>query len=120
MKDEFSQKEKEFFLRLKEGNSTKNKTIFVALLSLLILGLIIDALNGFYILSNAKTVFWGIGGIILFALFYLFVEGVYIRIRSKNNISHPSIKRVLHLFVLLFFAGIAIAGSWFLFKELGW
>jgi len=57
MKDKFTQKEKEFFLRLKEGNSTKHKTIFVALLAL---GLIIDALNGFYILSNAKTVFGGI------------------------------------------------------------
>lgn len=120
MKDKFSQKEKEFFLRLKEGNSTKKKTIFVALLALLILGLIIDALNGFYMLRNAKTIFWGIGGVILFALFYTLVEGISGWISAKDDVSHPLIKRVFHLFVLLFFAGIAVAGSWFLFKELGW
>ena len=119
MKNELSQNEREFFLRQKRGNS-KIKIAAIAILALLIFGLMIDAFNGFYILRNAKSLVWGIGGLILLSLFYLVGEATSEWINSKDDVSHPLHKRVFHLFVLLCFAGVVMAACWFVFKKLGW
>lgn len=119
MKNELSQNEKEFFLRQKKDNS-KIKIAVVAVLVLLVLGLMIDAFSGFYILKNANSLGWGIGGLILLSLFYLVGEAGSGWINSKDDVSHPLYKRVFHLFVLICFAGVVIAVCWYVFKKLGW
>jgi hypothetical protein len=115
MKNEFSKKEKEFILRLKENNS-KIKIVPVSILIILILGLILDAFNGFYILGNAKSLVLGLAGLILLSILYLIgVEWI----NSKDEFSHPIRKKGLRLMVLLCFVGIATAACWFLFMRLG-
>jgi len=118
MKNE-SQNEKEFFLSPKSGNSII-RIAAIAILALLILGLMIDAFYGFYILRNAKSLAWGIGGLILLSLFYLIGEAGAEWINSKDKVSHPLHKRVFHLSVLLCIAGVVMVACWFVFKRLGW
>jgi hypothetical protein len=119
MKNELSQNEKEFFLRQRKGNS-KIRIVVIAVLTLLVLGLMIDALSGFYILRNSKSLFWGIGGPLLVSLFYLIGEAGSEWINSKDEVSHPLIKRVFHLFLLLCFVGGVGAAFWYVLKRLGW
>jgi len=118
MKTEFTQKEKEFLNRKKPNNS-KIKIVAIAIVSLLILGLIIDAFNGFCIFRNAKSLTWGIGGLFLVSLFYIIGEFGSDWINSKDDISHPLYKRAFHLLLLLCFAGLIMAVCWFVLKKLG-
>ena len=117
MKNEFSQNEKEFFIRQKRGTS-KLKIGAIAISSLCILGLMIDAFNGFYVLRTAKSLFWGISGLILLSIFYLFGEASSEWINSKDDVSHPLYKRVFHLFILLILAGAIMATCWYVFNRL--
>jgi len=119
MKNELSQNEKKFFLR-QERSRSKFKIAAIAILALLIFGLMIDAFNGFYILRNAKTLGWGIGGLILLSLFYLIGEAGAEWYHSKDNVSNPLHKRVFHLLALLCIVGVVMVAFWFVFKKLGW
>ena len=119
MKTDLSQNSKKFFLHQKSGNS-KIKIAAIAILALLIFGLMIDAFNNFYILRNAKSLAWGIGGLILLSLFYLIGEAGSEWINSKDDVSHPLHKRVFNLSVLLCIAGVVMAACWFVFKQFGW
>ncbi|MBU4011208.1 MAG: hypothetical protein KJ882_10635 [Proteobacteria bacterium] len=119
MKNELSQNEKEFFLRQKGGTS-KLKIAAIAIPSLCIFGLMIDAFNGFYIIRTAKSISWGIGGLIILSLFYLIGEASSEWVNSKDDVSHPLYKRVFHLLILLVFAGAIMAACWYVFNRLGW
>ena len=119
MKNELSQTEKEFFLRQKKDNS-KFKIALIAVLVLLVLGLMIDAFSGFYILKNARSLGWGIGGLMLLSLFYLVGEAGSGWINSKDDVSHSLHKRFFRLVVLIFFASVVMAVCWYVFKKLGW
>jgi len=119
MKNELSQNEKEFFLRQKKDNS-KVKIAVIAVLVLLLFGLMIDAFSGFYILRNARSLGWGIGGLMLLSIFYLVGEAGSGWINSKDDVSHPLHKRVFHLVVLICFASVVMAACWYMFKKLGW
>ena len=117
MKNELSHNEKESFLSKKIGTS-KLKVAAIAILSLCIFGLIIDAFNGFYILRTAKSFFWGISGLILLSLFYLIGEASAEWINSKDDVSHPLLKRFFHLFILLCIAAVVTAACWVAFIKL--
>lgn len=119
MKSELSQNERDFLLRQKSGSS-KIKIAALAILALLLFGVIIDALSGFYILRNAKTLVWGAGGLILLSLFYLIGEASSEWINSKDDVSNPLHKRVFHLVILIFFAGVVMTACWYVFNRLGW
>ena len=107
-------------LQQDRSSSSKIKIVIVAILVFIIFGLIIDAFNGFYILKNAKSLLWGIVGLIVLAIFYFIGEAGSDWIDSKDNVSHPLYKRAFHLLMLLCFAGALFAVCFYLFKKLGW
>ena len=119
MKADLSQHERDFFHRIKSGNS-KIKIAVIAIIVLLFLGLLIDAFAGFYVLRNAKSIFWGVVGLFILSLFYLIGEAISEWISSKDKVSHPLYKRAFHLLILLCFAGGVMVACWFVFKWLGW
>jgi hypothetical protein len=119
MKNELSQQERNFFLRLKGGNS-KIKIALIAIVAFILFGLLLDAFNGFYILRNAKSLAWGIAGLIVLSIFYLIGEAGSEWIGSKDSVSHPLYIRAFRLFLLLCFAGAIVVVGWFVFKMLGW
>jgi hypothetical protein len=86
MKTSLTKPEKEFF---KRHNKKDSKTILVviAVSALLVGGLILDALNGFWILREAKSVSWGLGGIFLLSIFYLIGEVGSEWISSKDKVT---------------------------------
>jgi hypothetical protein len=108
MKNDISERKPNFFHRL-SGSGSKIKIAVVAILFFIIFGLIIDTFSGFYILRNAKSLLWGIIGLIVLAIFYLIGEAGSEWIESKDDISHPLYKRAFHLLVLLCFAGALFA-----------
>jgi hypothetical protein len=95
------------------------KTLAIGIVGLLLVGLLLDAFNGFFILRNVKSATWGVGGLILFALIYLLGEAGAEWITSKDKVSHPLHKRVFHLSLLLGFASALGFTCWFVFKKLG-
>ena len=117
MSQYFSKKEEEFFKRHR-GQSSKVKVILIGTAFLLFIGFLIDAFNGFYIIRYSKSIFFGIGGLFLFAIFYLLGEAGAGWISSKDDVSHPLYKRVFHLFLLLLFTGGVITFLWFIFGHL--
>lgn len=117
MKQQLSENEKAFFKRLR-GDKSHLKVILIGIAFLLFIGLLLDAFSGFYIIKHSKSIYGGIAGLFLISLFYLFGEAGAERINSKDDVSHPLHKRVFHLFLLLFFAGIVITLCWLLFDYL--
>jgi len=98
----------------------KIKAVFLAVAMLLIAGLILDAFDGPYILRGAKSLIWGIGGLLLLSIFYLIAESGTEWISSKDSVSHPLYKRVYHLLILILFTGVVMAVFWFLLYKIGW
>ena len=119
MKNTFSQKEREFFVRLKGRKLSRIKILPIAVLMVLILGLLIDAFNGFFILRNARSLVWVIGGLFLFSIFYLIGEVFSVWVGSKDDVSHPMLKRLFHLFILLGIAGAVTVACWIVFTTFG-
>lgn len=119
MKKEFSPQERAFIVRIK-GSNSKIRIALILVIGLILFGLLLDAFEGFYILRNAKSWIWGIVGLIILSLFYGIGEAVAEWIGSKDDVSHPLYKRVLHLLMLLLFAGIVMVACGFMFKWLGW
>ena len=91
------------------------KTIVLVVLALGVCGLVLDALNGFYILRNAQSVAMGVGGLFLAAILYGIGELGADRISSRDETSDPLCKRVFHLFCLLVFIGAFTAAAIFIF-----
>ena len=99
MKKGFTDKEKEFFKR-QQNNDSKLKTILIVLGLIFFFGILLDALTGFSILRNSKSIFHGVVGLILVAVIYLSAEGLSTKINSKDKNSHPLYKRLLHFFLI--------------------
>ena len=116
MSQYFSKKEIVFFKRHR-GQSSKVKVIIIGTVFLLFIGLLIDAFNGFYIIRYSKSIFFGIGGLFLFTIFYLLGEVGTGWIGSKDDVSHPLYKRVFHLFLLLLITGAVTTFFWFIFEH---
>jgi hypothetical protein len=70
MKTEFTKKEIELFNRNKNKES-KIKIVVGVVAALLVGGVVLDAMNGFYIIRSAKSFGWALGGILLLSIFYL-------------------------------------------------
>jgi hypothetical protein len=99
MEKGFTKKEKEFFKR-QQNNGSKMKTILIVVGLLLFFGILIDALSGFSILRNSKSLFHGVLGLIVITVIYLLAEGLATKINTKDKVSHPLYKRLFHLFLL--------------------
>jgi hypothetical protein len=95
------------------------RTIAIGIIVLLIFGFLIDLFSGFYVLRNCKSIYAGITGLFLLAIFYLMGEAGAYWIHSKDDTSHPLYKRVFHLAILLIYAGIIITVIWFLLNYFG-
>ena len=119
MKNGLSKKEKEFFLRMKDDESKSGSFIIVVFL-LLLVGLVIDALNGFFVLRNTNSLLWGAVGLLALSLFYLFGGAVSQWITDKDDISQPLYIRAVRLLALLCFIGGLGALGWYIMKQLGW
>lgn len=119
MKSKFTREERKFLKRYK-NDSSNFKSIAILIVSLLFFGILIDAFNGFHIIRKAKSIFMGILGLFILALFYIVGEGVSEWINSKDHVSHPLHKRVFHLLLLLLSVGIVMTLAYFIFKYLGW
>jgi hypothetical protein len=120
MKNELSQQERKFFLGLKGSDDSKIKIALIVIFVFICFGLLLDAFNGFYILRNAKSLLWGVVGLIVLAIFYFIGEAGSEWINSKDNVSHPLQKRAFHLLLLLCFAASVMVVCGFVFKWLGW
>ena len=101
-------------------NRSRVKIAVVAILVLLALGLMIDAFSGFYILKNARSLGWGIGGLLIVALFYLIGEAGSGWIDSKDDVSHPLHKRAFHLSLLITFVGAIMVIVGYVLNKMGW
>ena len=119
MKTELTDQEKKFFTRNKSEES-KFKITAILITTFLVLGLILDGFNGFHIIRQAKSLAWGIGGLLLLSILYLIGEAGSEWISSKDNVSNPLYKRAFHLVLLLGFVGVLAVVLSKLFKYLGW
>ena len=77
MEPEFSKQEKEFFKRIRNDKSKPKifRIIAIVIIFLIGLGIVLDALNGFRIFREAKSLPLGVLGLLLLAVFYLLGEG---------------------------------------------
>ncbi len=112
MEKGFTKKEKAFFKR-QQNNNSKLKTILIVFGLLLFFGVFIDALSGFLILRNSKSVFHAVLGLIVITAIYLLTEELATKINTKDKVSHPLYKRLFHLFLLIVVViGFILIGNW--------
>lgn len=110
---------------LTESTKHKKKSVLtlrnlaVGIIFLVILGLLIDLFSGFYILRHSKSMYAGIIGLFLLAIFYLIGEAGGNWIGSKDDVSHPLYKRFFHLVIQLIYAGIIMTVAWFILNYFG-
>jgi hypothetical protein len=95
------------------------RTIVIGVIILLAFGFLIDLFSGFYILIHSKSIFAGLGGLLIFSIFYLIGEAGSGWISGKDEVAHPLYKRAFHLLVLLVFAGLVLTVLWFVLKSFG-
>ena len=117
MKNKFTKKEKEFFKPYKWKES-KIKLIFTIIASFLFAGVLFDALNGFLILKNAKSISLAIGSIFLLSIFYFVGEAGVEWINSKNNVSSSLCKKIYNFLLLLYFLGLLVIAMNIFYKHL--
>ena len=87
---------------------------FVVGIPLLVLGLGLgmDACQGFSLLRGATSTSKGLGGLLGLGALYLLGEGAGEWIGSKDQVTNPLWKRVLHLLALLALCGSIGAAIW--------
>lgn len=95
------------------------RAIAIGIIILIIFGFLIDLSSGFYVLQNSKSIYAGIAGLLLLAVFYLIVEAGADWIGSKDDVAHPLYKRFFHLLILLIYGGIIMVSGWFLIYYFG-
>lgn len=95
------------------------RTIAIGTIALLIFGFLIDLFSGFYVLRNSKSIYAGIAGLFLLAVFYLIGEAGGDWISLKDDVSHPLYKRAFHLAMLLIYAGIIMTAGWLILNYFG-
>lgn len=91
----------------------------IAVVVLLALGFLIDLFSGFYVLRHSTSLYAGVAGLLIVAIFSLIGESGSEWIGGKDDVSHPLYKRVFRLLVLLLFAGLILATMWSAVKLLG-
>lgn len=116
MKPEIMKTENKLF-EPKAGRSVL-RTLVVGTAFLLLLGLLIDAFNGFYILRHSKSVYAGCVGFFLLSVFYMLGEAGSSWINSKDKITHPWYRRIFHLLMLLIYAGLIMVAAGVILKYL--
>jgi hypothetical protein len=95
------------------------KIIAIGIIVLLVLGFLIDLFSGFYILRHSKSVYAGLVGLLIVAIFSLIGEAGSEWISRKDDVAHPLYKRAFHLFILLLFAALVLTIVWFALNYLG-
>lgn len=95
------------------------RIIVIAVIALLAFGFLIDLFSGFYVLSHAKSIYAGLAGLLIVAIFYLRGETGSEWISGEDDVAQPLYKRAFHLLVLLLFAGLVLTVMWFALKYLG-
>ncbi|WPD22955.1 MAG: hypothetical protein SD837_00030 [Candidatus Electrothrix scaldis] len=118
MKNQFTEQEKAFF-KLYRNSDSILKRILIGLSLLLFFGLLLDALNGFMILRNSKSVLHGIVGLLILTVIYITGEGLTGKVAAKDSVDHPLYKRIYHLFLLLLVT-TSFTGVCFLVFNLMW
>ena len=116
----FTEQEKAFFRNKQGGGNSKLKTVSFVLLALLIGGLALDALNGFYFIRTAKTPLLAFVGLIVLGVLYLLGEIIADRINAKDKKTNPLYLRMFHLILLLGTVGLVVGAAWYLLGLLGW
>jgi hypothetical protein len=95
------------------------RKLVIALIALLVFGFIIDLFSGFYVLRHSKSIYAGLGGLLIVAIFYVIGEAGSEWIGDKDKVTDPLYKRAFHLLALLLFAGGILAIMWYALKSLG-
>jgi len=94
------------------------RLIAIAVIVLLALGFLIDLFGGFYVLRQAKTIYAGLAGLLIVAIFYLAGDAGSEWIGGKDKVTDPLYKRALRLLALLLFGAFILAALWFALKQL--
>lgn len=119
VKNNFSQKEIEFFNRLGGRDSKINLTRAVKAVSALILfGILTAAISGFYLLGNPESLFWGAVGLVLLSISYLIVKSIAEGIQNGEQQPSPLYKKVFNFLVLISLTGFILALEIFAFRHL--
>ena len=96
------------------------KVVGYLLVALLVGGVALDALQGFYFIRTAKTPLLAFVGLIVLGILYLLGEIVSDWINSKDKKTNPLYLRAFHLILLLGTVGLIVCGGWYLLGLLGW
>lgn len=95
------------------------RTIVVGAIVLIAFGFLIDFFSGFYILTHSKSIYAGLGGFLIVAMFYVIGESGSESIGGKDKVTDPLYKRAFRLLSLLIFAALILTAMWFALKYLG-
>ncbi len=95
------------------------RLIVIAVIVLIAFGFLIDLFSGFYVLKQAKSIYAGLAGLLIVAIFSLAGEAGSEWIGGKDKVTDPLYKRALRLLSLLLFGAFILAGLWFVLKQLG-
>lgn len=87
------------------------KSVLLCIIVLPLIGLLYDALNGFQILRNTRSIYGAVAGLIMSVIFVISGEYVVELIGKKDKVSDPLYKRVFHLLALL----VSVAVVWVLY-----
>jgi hypothetical protein len=103
----------------KVGAYSLLQKIIIALIVLLVFGFLLDLFSGFYVLAHSKSIYAGLGGLLIVAIFYMIGgEASSEWIGGKDKVTDPLYKRTFHLLTLLLFAAGLLAILWFALKYL--
>jgi hypothetical protein len=95
------------------------RLIVLAVILLLAFGFVVDLFSGLYILRQAKSVYAGLAGLLIVAIFFLAGEAGSEWIGGKDKVTDPLYKRALRLLGLLFFGAFVISALLLVLKQFG-
>jgi hypothetical protein len=101
------------------GGKAILRSVSIGAVLLILFGVLIDALSGFYVLRHSKSVYAGCAGLFLLSVFYMLGEAGSNWINSKDKPTHPLYKRIFHLLMLLVWVGLVMVVAGMVFKYLG-
>lgn len=115
----FSEQEKAFFRKQQGGGNSRLKVAGYALAALLVGGVSLDALNGFYFIRTSKTPLLSFLGLIVLGVIFLLGEIVSDWINSKDKKANPLYVRAFNLVLLIGAAGVIVCVGWYVLSLLG-
>ncbi len=95
------------------------RTIFVGVIALLVFGFLIDLFSSFYVLRHSKSIYAGLGGLLIVAMFYVMGEAGSDWIGGKDKVNDSLYKRVFRLSAMLIFGALILFAMWLALKHLG-